>query len=79
MRTMRTLFNAVTLALLLFTLYLFFWLDNKSDVKFSNLMTEIKTSNESVNTQISEMKIELVKINHMTSAIKTDHDEKFKR
>jgi hypothetical protein len=58
-------------------LYLFFWLDNKSDLKFASLMTDIKTSNETVHTTINEMKIEMVKMNHAISAVKEDHDKRF--
>jgi hypothetical protein len=77
-KAMRVAWNATTGLLLLLSLYLFFWIDNKSDAKFSNLMTEIKASNESVNTQISEMKIEMVKMSHAISGVKEDHDKRFK-
>lgn len=79
MQTMRMLFNYVTLALIAFMLYLFFWLDNKQDTKFIHLLTEIKTSNSQVNTRITEINTnltaELVKINSAIHAINHEHEE----
>jgi hypothetical protein len=79
MRTMRTLFNAVTLALVAFMLYLFMWLDNKQDAKFIHLLTEIKASNNQVNTRITDVNTnltaELVKINNALHAINHEHEE----
>jgi hypothetical protein len=78
MRTMRTLFNAITIALVAFMLYLFFWLDNKQEAKFIHLLTEIKASNNQVNSRIvevnSNLTAELVKINQAIHAINHDHD-----
>jgi hypothetical protein len=75
--TMRLIGNAVTIALVAVMLYLFFWLDNKADDKFANLMSDIRTSNETVHTTISEMKVEMVKMNHAISSLKEDHEKRF--
>lgn len=84
MRTIRSAWNAITIATLLGTITLFIWLDGKSDDKFTNLMAEIRASNSEVNTQmravnaeVKNVAIELVKINHSIATIDKDH-EKFK-
>ena len=79
MRTMRMLFNGVTLFLVAVMFYLFFWLDNKQDTKFIHLLTEIKASNSQVNTRITEVNTnltaELSKINYAIHAINHEHED----
>ena len=79
MRTVRTLWNAVTIAMFLGMVTLFIWLDGKSDDKFDNLMKEIKESNSQVHARITEVNTnltaELVKINHAIHAINHDHEK----
>jgi hypothetical protein len=77
-RTVRTLWNAVTIATLIVVITLFIWLDGKSDAKFNNVMNEIRTSNAQVNTDLKDLSIEIVKINQSILAIKKDHDKKYR-
>lgn len=73
MRTLRTLWNAVTIGMLVTMVTVFIWLDGKIETrfndadtdqskKFEHLLTEITRSNDQVNAQIRQINADMTKL-----------------